>query len=357
MEAEVVAKRGWLSRGAFLDLLAVVQLLPGPNSTEMAIHVGHERGGLAGGVVAGLCFILPSVALVWALSAFAAGATIRPFVATVIWCLTPAVVAVLLQALWKFGRQSASRPKALLVMPCAVVAAFLVPSELGVLAIGAVVAMLAATTPGGERGAGRAAWLGLCILGASAAVAQSAPAVPPDAPGLVAIFLQFLAAGVSVFGSGYVLFAFLQRDLVEGRGWLSLAALTQASAFAQVTPGPLFTTATAAGYAIAGHLGALAATVGIFAPAFFSVAVSGPLRRVVERAPAARAALDGVVVASVALLGRAVVGFAWPQTFSQWAACAVFVMLLVGARLSSTLLLLLAASAGIVAAVFHLIPT
>ena len=156
-----------------------------------------------------------------------------------------------------------------------------------------------------------------------------------------------------VFGSGYVLLAYLQRDLVDSRHWLTLDALTQASALAQITPGPLFATATTAGYVIGGHAGALVATIGIFAPAFVSVAVSAPIRRLIQRSPAVRAALDGVVLASVALLGRAIVAFATPLGTSQWLVCLLASLLLFIGRVQATQLLVGTVLAGSVASLLH----
>ena len=191
----------------------------------------------------------------------------------------------------------------------------------------------------------------IVLGGAATLMAQSS--VVTHGPDTGAIFLYFLRAGASVFGSGYVLLAYLQRDLVDVRHWLSLDALTQASALAQITPGPLFATATAAGYMLGGHVGALVATVGIFAPAFLSVTVSAPIRRLVQRSQSARAALDGIVVASVALLGRAIVGFALPLDPKQWFVVLVASLLLFAARVQATLLLVVAAVTGIVASLLH----
>ena len=294
IETSVVTQRSWLSRAEFLDLLGVVQLLPGPNSTELAIHLGQGRGGWRGGVLAGLCFVLPSVAMVWLLAIVASAPGIRPIVSTVLSWLAPVVVAVLLEALWKFGSQAWHRQSAPVVMLATVIAAVLLPSDLGVLGIGAAAALLWRRR--GPTGAAAIALLLASVTGVSLATAQTI-ASSPAAPDVHSVFLYFLRAGSSVFGSGYVLLAYLQRDLVIQRHWLSLDALTQASALAQITPGPLFATATAAGYVIAGNAGALAATIGIFAPAFLSVTVSGPLRRLIQRSPRVRAALDGIVVA------------------------------------------------------------
>jgi chromate transporter len=350
MEAEVVAKRAWLSRAAFLDLLGVVQVLPGPNSTELAVHIGHARGGWRGGMVAGLCFVVPSVALVWLLATVASAPAVRPAVAAVLWWLAPVVVSVLTEALWKFGSQAWHRPNATLVMPLATIAAFLVPSDAVVLVCGAVLSLLLGgrRTPGGLTA--MACLIALC--GAATLLAQSN--VVTHGPDTGAIFLYFLRAGASVFGSGYVLLAYLQRDLVDVRHWLSLDALTQASALAQITPGPLFATATAAGFMIGGHPGAVVATVGIFAPAFLSVTVSAPIRRLLQRSQAARAALDGIVIASVALLGRAIVGFALPLNPPQWLVVLVASLLLFVFRVQATLLLVVAALTGIVASLLHL---
>ena len=360
METSVVTQRAWLTRAAFLDLLGVVQVLPGPNSTELAIHIGQSRGGWRGGVIAGLCFVLPSVLMVWMLASVAAAPAIQPFVATVLWFLAPVVVAVLLEAQWKFGSQAWQRSGAPVVMLATIAAAVVLPSDLAVLAVGALVAVVwrGGATRGGAAAA--ACVLLLCAISAIDAIAQSlatATATTSDAPGTPAILLYFLRAGASVFGSGYVLLAYLQRDLVLERHWLSLAALTQASALAQITPGPLFATATAAGFVIGGHAGALAATVGIFTPAFLSVTVSAPIRRLIHRSAWMRAALDGIVVASVTLLGRAIVGFALPLGRWQWVVCGVAALALLAGRVQATLLLLGAVSAGVVAAVFHFIPS
>ena len=356
METAVVTQRAWVTRAEFLDLLGVVQLLPGPNSTELAIHLGSARGGWRGGVLAGLCFVLPSVALVWVLASLTGAAVVQPVLASVLWWLTPVLVAVLCDVLWRFGRQASERTGALLVMPLAAVATVFLPSDLLVLLVGGAAAVLARVGRGRPTKATIASGFGVIALaGAGTLIAQTHAAAVVAVPDLRALFLYFLQAGTSVFGSGYVLLGILQHDLVEQRHWLSLPALTQASALAQLTPGPLFTTATAAGYAIAGNAGALAATLGIFAPAFVSVAVSAPLKRLVQRSTVLRALLDGVVIASVALLGRAVVGFGAPMHGWQWLVCAAAVMLLLIRRGLATVLLLAAVSAGIVVQLFPLL--
>ena len=354
METAVVTQRGWLTRAEFLDLLGVVQLLPGPNSTELAVHIGHTRGGWRGGVVAGLCFVSPSVVLVWLLASVSTAPALRPVVTAVLWWLTPVVVAILLDAQWKFGSQAWHRPFATAVMPLTAIAAVLLPSDLMVIVIGAVLSMLMSRV--GARGAGTLAAMLLAIAASGALLAQVSPPVLVHAA-TGSIFLYFLRTGASVFGSGYVLLAYLQHDLVDARHWLSLETLTQASALAQITPGPLFATATAAGYAIGGNAGALAATIGIFAPAFLSVTISAPIRGLIRRAPLVRSALDGIVIASVALLGRAIVGFAMPLAAWQWLACLVAALLLFIVRVQTTLLLAGAVLVSLVALIFHFTPS
>ena len=353
MEAEVVTGRAWLTRAEFLDLQGVVQVLPGPNSTELAIHIGQHRGGWRGGIAAGLSFVLPGVLLVWLLASVAATPALRPVTASVLWWLAPVVVAVLTDALWKFGSQAWQRPFAMVLLPITALTAALVQSDVLVLLIGALVSI--ALQSGRMRDAGAMAGALLAIVVGGALLAQSAvsASVLHSAPGTGAIFLYFLRAGATVFGSGYVLLAYLQRDLVDARHWLSIEALTQASALAQITPGPLFATATASGYVIGGNAGAAVATVGIFLPAFLSVTVSGPIRRLIRHVPLVRAALDGVVIASVALLGRALVGFAFPLSRAQWLAGLIAMLAMFAGRVQATLLLVGAVLAGIVASLLH----
>jgi len=352
MENEVVTRRAWCTRAEFLDTVGLVQLLPGPNSTELAIHIGHARAGWRGGVLAGLSFLLPAVALVWGLSVVAAAPWLGPVVPSALWWILPAVVAVLLHALWKFGRQAVGRSGASLVMPLTALAAAVLPSDIGVLAVGALASVLV-RRGGGPTGSAVVA-VALCLLGGAVVSAQVIGVASPPPPSSSRIFWAFAESGVSVFGSGYVLLAWLQRDLVVQRSWLSLGALTQAAALAQVSPGPLFATATAAGYAIGGHAGALAATVGIFTPAFLSLAASQPLRWLLMRSAVARAALDGIVIASVSLLGRAVVSFAVPLVGWQWLWCLLCVILV--SRGSGVIPVVLCSSAvlGVLTSIFHL---
>ncbi len=309
MEDELVRRRKWLSREKFLDLLGASNLIPGPSSSELAIHIGYLRAGWMGLVVGGVCFILPAAILVtctaWAYVRFGH----LPAAAALLYGVKPVVVALILQALGGLGRTAVkSRLLAVAGMIC-VVLSFLGVNALLILAgTGATAACAQAffKTRKQNRAAGSSAFLLwrcgvrlkmtrlLPVLGAGAATAF--------APGMWALFLIFLKIGSVVFGSGYVLLAFLRADLVAHRAWVTDSQLVDAVAIGQVTPGPVFTTATFLGYLLRGPVGAVVATVGIFLPAFLLVAISGPLVPYIRRSATAGAFLDGVNVASLALM-------------------------------------------------------
>lgn len=304
MEDEVVRRRGWLSREQFLDLLGVTNLIPGPNSTEMALHIGYVQQGWAGLLVAGSCFILPAAFLVgviaWAYVQFGT----LPEVAGLLYGVKPVVIAVVLQALWGLTR-SALKTGSLVVTGLVAMALNVLGVHELVVLFGTGVAVLLAQWSIFQKQSLSAQML---IAGVTAPTSALIPvpvavATPTLVPlGLSALFLFFLKVGAVLFGSGYVLLAFLRADLVERWHWLTERQLLDAVAVGQVTPGPVFTTATFIGYLLLGPVGAVVATVGIFLPAFVYVALSGPLVRRLRRAPLAGAFLDGVNVASLALM-------------------------------------------------------
>lgn len=307
MEDEVVSRRGWLTRAEFLDLLAATNLIPGPNSTEMAIHIGHARAGWPGLFVAGVCFILPAALIVTVL----AWAYVRfggvPEAAGLLYGVKPIVIAVMLQAVWRLGRSAITSATLAAVAAAAGAATIAGLSEITVL-LAAGAAMAALRLGRGEPPAvGAAALLppvgpaALLSAGAGAAAAGGA-AAGSAAVGLWPLFAFFAKVGAVLFGSGYVLVAFLRSGLVVEHGWLTESQLLDAVAIGQVTPGPVFTTATFVGYLLAGGSGAVVATIGIFLPAFVFVAASGPLLPRVRRSPAAGAVLDAVTAASLALM-------------------------------------------------------
>jgi len=303
MEEEVVRRRQWLRREEFLDLLGATNLIPGPNSTEMAIHIGHRRGGWPGLIVAGVCFILPAALIVTVIAWVYVRYGKVPQAAGLLYGVKPVIIAVVLQALWSLGR-TAVKNRFLAVMALAAAAAnFLGVNELAVLfATGLITAAGSGTLrnarPGNMLLAAAPAAPALAAAGAPAAVA-----IATAAPfGLWPMFLFFVKVGSVLFGSGYVLLAFLRADLVDRWHWLTEAQLLDAIAVGQFTPGPVFTTATFIGYLLAGGHGAALATIGIFLPAFIFVAISGPLVPRIRKSPLAGAFLDGVNVGSLALM-------------------------------------------------------
>ena len=297
MEDEVVRRRGWLTREEFLDYVGATNLIPGPNSTELAITIGHRRAGWPGLIVAGAAFILPAAlivgAIAWAYTRFGQ----LPAVVAVMDGVKPVAIAVIVQALWRLTK-SAVKSRALVVLGVAAgVAAAMGAHELLVL-LGAGVATIVATLSSRRQLNAVGAPLSMGKPLAALGIATVAPAAASAWP----LFAIFLKIGSVLFGSGYVLLAFLRADFVHRLGWLTEQQLLDAVAVGQVTPGPVFTTATFIGYVLAGVPGAVASTVGIFLPAFVFVALSGPLIPRIRESRIAGAALDGVNVASLALM-------------------------------------------------------
>jgi chromate transporter len=299
MEDEVVRRRGWLTHEEFLDLLGAINLIPGPNSTEMAICIGWHRARWAGLLIAGICFILPAAVLVTSLAWAYVRLGTRPTAMGLLYGVKPVIIAVIVQVLWRLGR---SFFKTRRLAAAAVVAFFFSLLRIDVLVILFGIGLVMATLeylhrrPHGPGGALAASPLAVATL---CGVAGACGAVPFS---LGALFLFFLKVGTVLFGSGYVLLAFLREDLVARWGWLTEAQLLDAIAVGQVTPGPVFTTATFIGYALAGIAGAVLATLGIFLPSFVFVAILGRVLPYVRRSQTAGAFLDGVNAASLALL-------------------------------------------------------
>jgi len=298
-EDEVVRRRNWLSHAEFLDLLGATNLIPGPNSTEMAIHIGHKRAGFAGLVVAGTCFILPAMVLVtacaWAYVRFGS----LPQAQALLYGVKPVIIAIVVQALWRLGRTAVKTILLACVGATAVALSFAGVNELLVLFGSGIV--LLAIRRWQRFPLSNAALLTLSTGTMGAGVASTVVAVATPF-GMWPMFLFFLKVGSVLFGSGYVLLAFLRADLVERWHWLTESQLLDAIAVGQVTPGPVFTTATFIGYVLGGAPTAFIATVGIFLPAFVFVAISGPLVPRLRASPLAGAFLDGVNVASLALM-------------------------------------------------------
>jgi len=364
MRDEVVGRRRWLTEERFLDLLGAANLIPGPNSTELAIHVGFERRRWAGLVVAGVCFIGPAMlmtgAVGWAYVRFGA----RPRAVWLLWGVKPVILAIVVQALWKLAPAAARTWSLRALGAAAALGCALGGHELvillaaGVVAVAiqrfggggaaalvqAIPALPAAGAPEGER-ATSSATATAGVVATTAAGAGAASVVVSAS----ALFWVFLKIGSVLFGSGYVLLAFLRTNLIERLHWLSQAQLIDAVAAGQITPGPVFTTATFVGYVLAGPAGALAATAGIFLPAFVFVALSGPLVPKLRGSRTAGAFLDGVNVASLALmavvtaqLGRAAIVDAWTAALALGAA-----VVLLRFKVSATWLIVAGAAVGL----------
>ena len=303
MEEEVVRRRGWVSRQEFLDLLGAANLIPGPNSTELAIHLGHRRAGWPGLLVAGSCFIAPAALLTGALAAAYVRWGALPPVQGLLYGAKPVVLAVVAQALVGLARTALRDRLSVVSGAVAVLASAAGLHELAVLlGCGLATASLRVGPRPGARGDARAAALALPAALPTGAGATGAAAAAATPFGLGPLFLCFVKVGAVLFGSGYVLLAFLRADLVDRFHWLTEAQLLDAVAAGQLTPGPVFTTATFVGYLLGGSAGAAVATLGIFLPAFVFVAASGPLVPRIRRSAWAGAFLDGVNVASLALM-------------------------------------------------------
>jgi chromate transporter len=295
MEEEFVRRRRWITHAGFLDRLATANLIPGPSSTEVAIFIGQLKRGWRGLIVAGCSFIIPAAlivsAIAWAYVRFGS----LPKVEGVLSAIKPAVVAIVIQALGKLGRTGV---RTALLAVIAVLAA-----GLSLLGVSPVLVLVFAGLVSSAALAMKNRLLGAAGIPKLVAAAMAVTAVGAAFPvGLARLFLSFLKIGSVVFGSGYVLLAFLQTEFVERLHWLTEKQLIDAVAVGQFTPGPVFTTATFIGYVVAGWLGAAVATVGMFLPGFVLVAVSGPLIPRLRRSVAAAAALDGVVAGSLALM-------------------------------------------------------
>ena len=300
MEDEFVTRRRWLTREQFLDRLGAANLIPGPSSTEMAIFVGYEKRGWPGLLVAGCSFIVPAALLV----VLIAGAYVRygslPQAGGVLYALKPVVIAIVIQAFWKLARTAVKSKWVAVVGVASAVLYGMRVHEVLILVIAAVLA--AAPIVYGKLKSVRE-WpaAGIGLAAPPVALAATASVAVPVA--LWPLFLVFAKIGAVLFGSGYVLLVFLRADLVNRLHWLTEQQLLDSVAVGQITPGPVFTTATFIGYVVAGLPGALVATVGIFAPAFVFVALSGWLIPRIRRSMVAGAMLDGVVVGSLALMG------------------------------------------------------
>lgn len=304
MREEVVDRRRWLTNERYTDLLGITNLIPGPNSTEMAMQIGRERAGWRGLVLAGACFILPAVSIVLLLGWLYVRYGARPEAQDLLVGIKPVTLVIIGQALAKLVPAAAKTWLTRGVSVGALVAYLAGANELLILLVSAVLVW-------SERrvARGRPGLMPIAILSVVSEVSER--------PGLGRLFLVFLKVGGLLYGSGYVLVAFLRGDLVERLGVLTEQQLLDAVSIGQVTPGPLFTTATFVGYVLHGLAGALLATVAIFLPGFVFVAAIGPLADRVRDRPSTRALLDGVNAGALGLMA-AVLWYLGKDSFNHW---------------------------------------
>lgn len=291
---EVVQRRKWLTDQEFLDLLGATNLIPGPNSTEMAIHIGFVRAGWIGLVLAGTCFILPAMLIVIGLSWLYVHYGNLPQARWIMYGIQPVVIAIIIQALFGLGRKAIKGILLALIGCLSLILYFLNINPILILLIGGALVLLAQQAVHiRHRIRGIFPYfLSLNLI----------PLLSSQPYSSWILFFTFLKIGAVLYGSGYVLFAFLYSEFVEKLGWLTQQQLIDAIAIGQVTPGPVFTSATFIGYILGGLTGAVIATVGIFLPSFIFVAMSNPLIPKIRNSLWAGSFLDGVNVASLGLM-------------------------------------------------------
>lgn len=290
---EIVTRRRWLTQEHYLDLIAATNLIPGPNSTEVMIHVGYVLRGIPGAILTGICFILPTFVLTLALAVLYVSTGTIPAVEALLWGIKPVIIAIIAQAAYRLFPSALKSPLlwAIFALAGGSILFFHVPEVVAILGAGLVYALIEARPrlP-----------LASALLFAPQNFAQSI--IIGDRAGIFDVFFYFLKIGSILFGSGYVLFAYIQQDLVNTFGWLSSRELLDAIAIGQITPGPVSTTATVVGYLVAGFPGAFAATFGIFLPSFVLVILTAPLIPRMRRSRLMSAFLDGVNAGVIAAI-------------------------------------------------------
>ncbi|MEH0154104.1 chromate efflux transporter [Limibacter armeniacum] len=312
MEEEVISKRKWMDRQHFLDLMGATNLIPGPNSTEMVMHCGHERAGWKGMVVAGLAFIFPAVMITavfaWLYQQYGQLPAVAPF----IYGIKPAVIAIILSAMLKLGQKALKHTQLWVLAGLTVLACVLGVNEIAAMfSCGVIGVFLYYIQSSGS--ASPKSFVPLLAVQAAYALQESMT---------LKVFWHFLKIGSLLYGSGYVLFAFLDAELVAN-GWLTRQELMDAVAVGQFTPGPVLSTATFVGWQMGGGpAGALAATVGIFAPSFILVAILNPLMGKVRKSKPISAFLDAVNAAAVAVIAAVMIEMG-QETLTDWRTIAI----------------------------------
>lgn len=379
MRREAVERRKWLTERAFLDLLGATNLIPGPNSTEMAIHIGYLRAGWPGLIAAGVCFIVPAMLLVMGMAWMYLKSGAVPQIAWVLYGIKPVVLALILHAVWGLGRSLLIGAKRKIAF-VAVLGFYFAGADgiallfgTGLLGLGAGWMRPRRKDPdasgvangqsldgpegtdgtdkagGAGPGGGMRAWIPAMAVGAGSGSAAAGMAAVPFT--LTLLFVKFLKIGSVLYGSGYVLLPFLRSEFVERAGWLSETQVMDAVSVGQFTPGPFFTTATFIGHILGGVPGGLLATLGIFLPAFVFVAISNPWIPRLRNSAALGRLLDGVNVASVALMAGAAwqTGRASVMDWTTGALAAAGLWLMFRSKLSGTWLIAGGGAVGVLA--------
>jgi chromate transporter len=344
LREEVVTRRRWVTDAELLDMISAANLVPGPTSTELALHLGMRRAGWAGFLIAGAGFILPAVlitlTLAWGYVRFGS----LPAAHGLLKGLHPAVVALMLGALLPLARQAARTPRLTMLTGASLAAYLLSANEVGVLLGAGLVGILMARPPRLPPRAASIAWPVLAALGMGGGSGLQAGSV------VLELLLRFLKIGATLFGSGYVLVAYAREELVRRGGLLTEQQLLDSIAAGQFTPGPLFTSATFMGYVAAGAPGAVAASLGIFMPSFLVVAATSHLVERMRSAAWSAGFMDGVNAASVALMGGVLLQLG-TTALTNWPAWVIFVLALAATlrlRANSAVVVLAAAGMGLV---------
>ena len=351
MHEETVKRRKWLSDQEFLDLVGATNLIPGPNSTEMAIHIGYLRAGWPGLIIGGICFILPAMIIVMLLAWVYVRFGSTPQAGWLLYGVKPVVISIIVLAIWDLGQKALKSWFIAIIGLAVLVLYFMGINEIALLFTGGLAVML-----GTNLRRLRKRTIGGFVMPQLTGLNMLAPSALVAMPfGLPLLFLTFLKIGAVLYGSGYVLLAFLRADLVVRFGWLTDHQLIDAVAIGQVTPGPVFTTATFIGFILGGIPGALLATLGIFLPSFIFVAISNPLIPRIRNSAWFSGLLDGVNVASLGLmaavawqLGRA--SLADPLAiFISLISCGLLILF----KLNSTWLILSGAMIGLLSSLYR----
>ena len=302
MHDEVVTRRKWMDEQEFLDLMGATNLIPGPNSTQMAIHMGFSRAGILGMLVSGGCFIVPSTIFVIILTWLYVEYGTTNYAESLFYGIKPVVIAIVLQALYVLGRKAVKGVLTSLVGAGVIAGYFLGLNEILLIVLGGIVVMIANNYK--NISGSRMFSVAAPILGINIA------AITATEVALSTLVLTFLKIGAVLYGSGYVLLAFLEADFVNTLGWITTQQLIDVVAIGQVTPGPLLTTAAAIGYIVSGLKGAILATVAIFLPSFFFVPFVNRAVPWIRSSALMGAALDGVNAAALGLMAAVTIQIA-----------------------------------------------